>query len=38
MSELNKLDYIAEKYYSAVFILSNYSGTPAKALPSPSRS
>lgn len=32
MNERNKLDYIAEKYYSAVFILSNYSGTPADAI------
>ena len=32
MNEWHKLDYIAGKYYSAVFTLSNYSGTPADAL------
>lgn len=32
MNEWNKLEYIARKYYDAVFTLSNYSGTPAKAI------
>ncbi len=32
MNEWHKLEYIARKYYEAVFTLSNYSGTPADAI------
>lgn len=32
MNEWNKLEYIARKYYEAVFTLSNYSGAPASAI------